>query len=175
MPPPPARFSQSPDGLIDSFTGNLRFGPTTFDTLPDDSDGYAGTAPQYAQTASRAARSYFGSTAAAGRPIGCTDAPDPMEVGARNGAAPPWEGKFIHSGDPDASSSDDLIRHTRIEQVLLSTWPYGATPIAGALTDAKTFLTEDAQVDLTSVSDPLHSTYYGPSQDPYVVNHCREQ
>ena len=167
-------FSQSPDGLIDSFTGNIRFGLMTFDTLPDDSDGFTGTSPDYPDGI-EGAWSYFASAGATGRPIGCTDPRDPMEVGARNGAAPAWEGKLIHFGDPDASSSDDIIRHTRIEQVLLSTRPYGATPIAGALTDAKTFLSEDERVDPTSVSDPLHSTYYGPAKDPYVVNHCREQ
>lgn len=167
-------FSQSPDGLIDSFTGNIRFGLMTFDTLPDDSRGHSGTSPLYADGI-EGAWSYFGSTAAAGRPIGCIDPSEPMEVGARNGAAPAWEGKFIHFGDPNASTSDDVIRHTRIEQVLLSTRPYGATPIAGALTDAQTFLTLDQQPDPTPIGDPLHSEFYGPARDPYVINGCREQ
>jgi len=169
-------FSQSPDGLIDSFTGNVRFGLMTFDTLPDASNGYDGSFGALYADGIEGAWSYFATAPAAGMPFGCSKpVPDPMEVGARNGAAPAWEGKFIAFGDPSATSSDDIIRHTRIEQVLLSTRPYGATPIAGALTDAQTFLTTDMRTDPTPLSDPLHSTYYGPAQDPYVQSGCRDQ
>lgn len=170
-------FPGAADGLIDSFSTNIRFGLMTFDTLVSDLDG-VGPASTYAPewaNGIEGAWSYYFNAPAAGRPASCTTPKETMEVGARNGAAPAWEGKMIAFGDPDASTSSDAIRHTRIEQVLLSTRPYGATPIAGALTDAQTFFNSDTSVDPTPASDVLHSTYYGPAMDPYVQGGCRDQ
>jgi len=168
-------FAQSPDGLIDSFTGNLRFGLMTFDTLPDQSVGFSSTTANYPDGIEGAWSYFDGTDVAAGRPIDCDLDPETLEVGARNGAAPAWEGKLIPFGNPDAQTSADIVRHNRIEQVLLSTRPYGATPIAGALTDAETFLTVDDEPDPSSTTNVLRSAYFGPKNDPYVENECRDQ
>jgi len=174
-----ASFTQSPDGLIDSFGTDIRFGLMTFDTLPDANDGYNnGTSTSEFSNGIAGAWSYFVGPTSAGRPAICDDPPDPMEVGARNGAAPAWEGKLIPFGLPTAGLTENNVRHSRVEQVLLSTRPYGATPIAGALTDAQTFLTSDLTLDPTPTTDILHSyapVGYGPATDPYVQNGCRDQ
>jgi type IV pilus assembly protein PilY1 len=115
-------FTQDPDGLIDTFSGSVRFGLMTFDTLPNDGDGFSGVAPLFSDGVA-GAWSYFLSAGVTGWPGGCTSTP-PMEVGARNGAAPTWEGRMIAFGNPAATSTGNTTRDTRIQQVLLSTRPY---------------------------------------------------
>jgi len=167
-------FAQDPDGLIDTFTGAVRFGLMTFDTLPSNGDGFNGVSPLF-QDGIDGAWSYFLTAGAAGMPFGCPTSAT-MEVGARNSAAPAWEGKMIPFGKRNADSIDNRTRDTRIEQVLLSTRPYGATPIAGALTDAQSFFTLDTTADPSSSTDSLYSTDgYGPRNDPYVLAGCRDQ
>lgn len=169
-----ASFTQQADGLIDSLNDSMRFGLMTFDTLPDDGQGHD---PSYAKdfaTGVRGAWSYFLGSAKQGHPPACEA--QTIEVGVRNGSAPAWEGKLINFGDPDASLSENQTRHSRVQEVLLSTRPYGATPIAGALHDARDFLLNDSRLDPL---DP--SRTYGPYPtdptlgDPYVAGGCREQ
>ncbi|MFO0571648.1 MAG: hypothetical protein U0263_38830 [Polyangiaceae bacterium] len=88
-----------------------------------------------------------------------------MEVGARNAAAPPWEGRLMAFGQPNASPQS---QNDRIQDVLLATRPYGATPIAGMLDDAREFLWND------NSDDPLDNTKkFGPKNDPFVAGGCR--
>jgi len=167
-------FTQDPDGLIDTFSGSVRFGLMTFDTLPDPGKGHTSVTPDFS-TGVAGAWSYFFSGSVTGWPAGCGTNP-PMEVGARNGAAPTWEGRMIAFGNPAATGNANTTRDSHIQRVLLSTRPYGATPIAGALTDAQTFLTLDNTGDpTTSPNDGLWSTNYGPKDDPYVLAGCRDQ
>lgn len=162
-------FVQQGDGLIDSFTSLVRFGLMTLDPLPDPGIGHLGDPGYAAQwpTGAQGGFSYFYGTATTGRPVYCSS-PQNMEVGVRNGAAPAWEGKLIPFGDPDAGSQPTV--HSRIKDVLVSTRPFGASPLAGALSDAMTFLWDDDS------DDPVNPSYkYSPKNDRYVMGGCREQ
>ena len=48
--------------------------------------------------------------------------------------------------------------------------PYGATPLAGMMADAKTFLREDISKDPANITEN-----FGPAQDPYYAGGCRPQ
>jgi type IV pilus assembly protein PilY1 len=166
-------FAQASDGLLDAFRSTARFGLMTFDTEPKsgtgvDSNGAIATDPFAGQW------SYYpnwnatgGGTPAKGAPAGCNELQG-IEVGARNAAAPPWEGRLIPFGDPYLAPSDVATRNDRLQEVLLAVRPYGATPIAAMMTDASYFLTSDAS------KDPLDATKsFGPKDDPYVLGGCR--
>ena len=95
---------------------------------------------------------------ALGKPNGCTlgstgsgTVVPANEVGARNSAAPPWEGRMIGFGHSDAPT-DVVANNRRIQKTLLSMRPYGATPTAGLLQDAETYLTQDIMPDYPSFS-----------------------
>src|SRR4051812_25157589 len=96
--PPCAGFSQLEDGLLDIYRGQVRFGLMTFDARVSAGMGYSGVTPDYS-TGSEGNWSYFLGTAASGHPANCSFEVD-QEVGARNAAAPPWEGRLIAFGDP---------------------------------------------------------------------------
>lgn len=157
-------FNPNGDGIIDSFGTNVRFGLMTFDTMPDESTGVSGTSADYTEGL-RGAWSYWVGSHKVGNPVECASAP--MEVGARNPAALPWEGKMIPFGAQSPTSLEDAQRHDYIRKVLLTTRPYGATPIAGMLDDAFDFLTVDNE------NDP--DTYIAPRADSFVDGGCRKQ
>lgn len=147
-------YTQQPDGILDAWQNLMRFGLMTFDTDPSPDQGELGN------------YSYVVGTSHVGLPAGCTT-PSAMEVGARNAYAPPWEGRLIPFGDPAPGSLDYLTKNQQIQQVLRATRPYGATPIAGMLSDARDFLRTDA------TSDPVDNTKpFGPKDDPYAA--CRQ-
>ncbi|MES1176714.1 MAG: hypothetical protein ABUL62_20490 [Myxococcales bacterium] len=149
-------FVQSPDGILDAFLDGVRFGLMTFDTDPSPDAGELGT---YSYIAS-------GTSSHVGKPTGCTTF-SPMEVGARNASAPPWEGRLIPFGNPEPGNLDYKTKNAQIQQVLRATRPYGATPIAGMLSDARDFLWNDNSFD------PVDTTQrFGPNQDPYGA--CRK-
>jgi type IV pilus assembly protein PilY1 len=157
-------FSQSANGIIDNFGAFVRFGLMTFDTLPDPGTGYnAGMSPNFG-TGRDGAWSYVLGMAKKGNPADCD--PHDIEVGARNAAALPWEGKLIPFGASNLLQAQNDERHQHIEKVLLTTRPYGATPLAGIMDDARQFLLND-NTDL--------SNYVGPKADPYVTGGCRKQ
>jgi type IV pilus assembly protein PilY1 len=147
-------YNQSPDGILDAFQSGIRFGLMTFDTDPSPDQGELGT------------YSYVVGKSHVGLPTGCTT-PSPMEVGSRNASAPPWEGRLIPFGDPSPGSLDYQTKNQQIQQVLRASRPYGATPIAGMLSDARDFLWNDTSFDLVNTSQP-----FGPSSDPY--GSCRD-
>ncbi|MEO6600728.1 MAG: hypothetical protein ABIQ16_12695, partial [Polyangiaceae bacterium] len=149
-------FVQSPDGILDAFQDGVRFGLMTFDTDPSPSPAELGT---YSYVAS-------GTSSHVAKPTGCATF-SPMEVGARNASAPPWEGRLIPFGNPEPGNLDYKTKNSQIQQVLRATRPYGATPIAGMLSDARDFLWNDNSLD------PVDSTQrFGPNQDPYGA--CRK-
>jgi type IV pilus assembly protein PilY1 len=164
-------FSQAANGFIDTYTDVARFGLMTFDPLPDGDEGHSGAStysPQYTGGV-QGAWSYYVSGAAGetrpaeGKPADCED-PQELEVGVRNGAAPAAEGKMIYFGNQDLSASRDDDRHGRIEQVLLATRPYGATPLNGALDDVRAFFWYDSELEPTGVTG-VGPTLYGTAVD----------
>lgn len=160
-------FQQNADGLIDVYGSFIRFGLMTFDTLPGPETGLegSGTSPNYGAGA-QGAWSYYFTGVRRGLPEGCTD-PEDFEVGARNAAAPPWEGRLVPFGKPDPTLAEHNQRNQQVEKVLLTTRPYGASPVAGLLHDALEFLTLD--------DTPDEERYIGPQADPLVKNRCRQQ
>jgi type IV pilus assembly protein PilY1 len=138
-------FGQNPDGVLDTYAPLMRFGLMTFDQDPDPRIGVTTTSPQQVLAPPFTGMwSYFqgwngvaASAPAVGAPAGCTTSPTPFfEVGARNPAAPPWEGRMM----PFPTTSQDT---TNMQSVLLATRPYGATPIAGMFSDAQYYLWRD--------------------------------
>jgi len=185
----PCAFSQSNDGLLDSWNGQIRFGLMTFDSYTDPGTGLtSGGAADY-KTGIRGMWSYYyptsgtscngespmgnstqcGVTAGCclGGPWDCTAA-GTFEVGARNAAAPPWEGRMVAFGPP---ADDGTVQDQQIQEILLATRPFGATPIAGMLSDSRDFFWFDTS------PDPLHPSpaQFGPSNDPLVQATCRKE
>ncbi|MGC4092143.1 MAG: hypothetical protein QM756_30525 [Polyangiaceae bacterium] len=157
-------FRPSQDGILDSFENSIRFGLMTFDSLTDPSTGLtsAGATTADYSGGMKGNWTYFWNTSAQGKPVGCNTL-QPFDVGARNAAAPPWEGRMVAFGDPSPGSTAFKTKKDYIEKVLLMTRPYGPTPIAGMLSDANDFLNSDTS------KDPLNSSLdFGPANDPYV-------
>jgi type IV pilus assembly protein PilY1 len=161
-----ADFSQKGDGLLDTYAQSIRFGLMTFDARVNAGTGLSGTSALYS-TGIDGNWSYYVGSPVQGRPEGC-DSDTDQEVGARNAAAPPWEGRMVAFGPPN--DADPTIRNRWIQDVLLSTRPYGATPIAGQLDDARQFLYNDAN------PDPLNpSEGFGPRGDMnWRAANCRK-
>jgi type IV pilus assembly protein PilY1 len=149
---------QFQDGAITSSTSLMRFGLMTFDDDPSAAIGVTqGSSPTVLGAGVTDPNSaFFGAfdgmwsyfpgwnTGAActytGNPPGCVGTP--MAVGARNPAAPPWEGRMM----PFPSTNDLATQKTNnqnIGNVILATRPYGATPLAGMFTDAEYYLWND--------------------------------
>jgi type IV pilus assembly protein PilY1 len=162
-----ASFQQSSDGLLDAFQSRVRFGLMTFDTDPHPGTGVAGSTANF-NSGTRGTWSYFLGSATQGKPAACATLQN-MEVGARNAAAPPWEGRMVAFGPPFATAAQISARNQQIQEILLATRPFGATPIAGMLDDVRNFLWNDTSVD------PLDSSQnFGPYNDPYIKGGCRE-
>jgi len=149
-------FTQSSDGLIDAFSGQLRFGLVTFDTLPSAALTAAGT---YSYMYPRTGPS-------TGKPVSCTTAEQDYEVGIRNAAAPPWEGGMVAFGPPDSSLDDVETVADAIQARLLSLRPFGATPIDAMLDDIRDYYWNDPNPDDTG--------RVAPKNDPYSLDGCRE-
>ncbi|MDX2056142.1 MAG: PilC/PilY family type IV pilus protein [Polyangiaceae bacterium] len=166
---PCTTFTQTADGILDSYGQFMRFGLMTFDTLPHKGTGVSGTSSQFLNGIQGTWSYFLNSASGAGRPEACSTAFD-LEVGARNAAAPPWEGRMVAFGNPAAGSAAVVGRNTQIQEILLATRPFGATPIAGIMQDAKDFLWNDAS------TDPLNGALkFGPKDDPFILKGCRQQ
>lgn len=159
-------FTQTQNGVLDSARDMIRFGLMTFDS--DTAAGTGVTAGQLStvlvantpNTPFDGMWSYYNgwlnqSGYRAGKPADCATL-SPFEVGARNPAAPPWEGRFIMlPSDPNAGIGVVQAQNDQIQKAILAMRPYGATPIAGMLDDARYYFWQD----------PL-----GPqATDPYLV------
>ncbi len=171
-------FDQNSDGVIDAFSSEVRFGLMTFDSLTDAGTGVNGTAASLA-TGVAGTWSYYpnylsattSKATGAARECVATD----QEVGARNGGAPPWEGRMVNFGDPARGALAHLTKAQQIQEILLSSRPFGATPIAGMLRDAETFFFEDNSDDQDGEPTSPSNLKYSPKDDPYVEDGCREQ
>jgi type IV pilus assembly protein PilY1 len=159
-------FARNTDGALDSSIDLMRFGLMTFDQDTDASIGVTpgATAPNPTVLPAIGAGCAIGSvpcasaftgmwsyfpgwngtggapTPASGNPLGCSS--QPFEVGARSPAAPPWEGRMVTF----PSDNQDATRRGitgQLEQVLMATRPYGATPIAGMFADAQYYFWND--------------------------------
>ncbi len=163
-------FQQSADGLLDTFADRARFGLMTFDPLTDGGTGAVG--PGYdAATGVQGTWSYFvgwdgAGVSATGNPPNCSA--QSYEVGARNPAAPPWEGRLMPFGDPEATAAALQASNAHVQLALLGMRPYGATPLAGMLQDARDFIYNDQSLD------PSTTKKFGPAGDPYFTGGCRK-
>lgn len=155
-------WKQLTDGILDTFRDRVRFGLMTFDTLTDPGTGASGGLAN-AQAGMKGLWSYYlnwqgGGAAATGNPPNCSL--QTIEVGARNPSAPPWEGRLISFGAPNATYTEVQQSNDRIQEALVAMRPYGATPLAGMLADAR---------DLV-----LFDNVHGSGGDPYFAGGCRD-
>jgi type IV pilus assembly protein PilY1 len=162
-------FRPSYDGILDVFGDRARFGLMTFDGSPESYTGSDG-AGYSISTGMDGLWSYYanwgnGGVLSSGKLAGCTT--KKMEVGSRNQAAPPWEGRFVPLGPYDETSIDTKSRTSFIQTALIAMRPHGATPLAGMLSDAKDYMSLD-------VSKDVNGKFISPSQDPYVSGGCRK-
>ena len=165
-------FQQVADGLLDTFADRARFGLMTFDPSQDEGTGSTGGNGYDPSSGVRGVWSYYpgwnGPGAAApagGYPPACMLRM--YEVGARNPAAPPWEGRMMTFGAPDADTATVLANNQHVQLALLGMRPYGATPLAGMLSDARYFIYDDA-------SGPSGTPGVGSEGDPYFQGGCRK-
>lgn len=175
-------FEQAADGQLDAARDYIRFGLMTFDNDTDAGIGVATATPpsgtilsanpflgqwSYVKSPSNGIQSSTLSPLAFGQPAGCIDpsAPYVFEVGARHAAAPPWEGRLVGFPPPDANLYDLARANQDVQNVLLGSRPYGATPIEGMLEDARDYLWFNA-------TGPNGT---GVNKDLYVDSGCREQ
>ena len=179
-------FQQAETGLLDSYRDRVRFGLMTFDAAVDPGTGLNGTTADYV-SANAGNWSYFlnwrsnptcssNASCAKGRPAGCATSSS-MEVGARNASAPPWEGRMVPFGSPVADIATVRSTNQRIQQVLASVRPFGATPINGLLSDARDFFRSDVDNDYvsgTTCNTTTGAGCFGPSKDGYVAQGCRK-
>lgn len=165
--------AQAPDGILDTFRDRIRFGLMTFDSYGNKGSGTAaGDAPDPV-SGMAGLWSYYPDWVnntglyATGNPVGC--AVTPYDVGARNQAAPPWEGRLIPFGPQDAALPDIQLTNDHIQEELISLRPFGGTPIDGMFADAREFLLNDASTDKNTGQD------FGPKNDQFYNLGCRKQ
>jgi type IV pilus assembly protein PilY1 len=162
------RFDQAFDGQLDLARDFARFGLMTFDNAEGAGTGITGAMPgATVDTANPflGQWSYVGPTIPNGFIPGCAT-PFVWELGARHAAAPPWEGRHIPFPKYDADLFEMYRVTENVQKVLLTTRPYGATPIDGMFYDAEHYLRG------TGTSLGPHGTI---NPDPYVQNGCRDQ
>lgn len=179
LPANACTFEQAADGQLDATRDYVRFGLMTFDNDPDPAIGVLTPSPvggnvntanpflgqwSYVKSASNTLTTFdTGNVLAIGLPGGCTTAAYPFEAGARHVAAPPWEGRMVGFPSPDADTYEIEAVNDSVQKVLLGARPYGATPIAGMLEDARDYF-------LYSPEGPN-----GTTPDKYVQVGCRDQ
>jgi type IV pilus assembly protein PilY1 len=183
-------FEQASDGALDAARDLIRFGLMTFDNDTDSGVGVSATAgvtPLLHYDSSLGSPflgmwSYFphwdnatgwaqggagpGYGAASGKPFNCA-VPRPFEVGARNAAAPLWEGRHVRFPDGAAPIVTQQANNEWLQRVLLATRPYGATPIEGMLDDARHYFFNDP-------FGPYQSDPYSSEANSGAVG-CRDQ
>ncbi len=165
---------QYQDGAIPSASTLMRFGLMTFDQDPssrasrrddrlDPHRSSARDSPDPQTTAFGAFAgmwSYFPGWDSGRRvhlpgqsPDGvCDRAVAAIAVGARNPAAPPWEGRMMRFPSTNDLAAQET-NNQNVSNVVLATRPYGATPLAGMFADAQYYLWNDPKGP--EQSDPL--------------------
>lgn len=163
------RFDQAADGQLDLGRDFARFGLMTFDNDESAGIGVSSASPPggsvLAGNPFAGQWSYVGPSVPNGAVPGC-GSPFTWELGARHRAAPPWEGRHVLFPTADADLFEMYRVTEQVQNVLLTTRPYGATPLDGMLTDAEHYLRS---------SSSLGPNGTGVGADPYVKNGCREQ
>lgn len=155
---------QISDGILDSYSERVRFGLMTFDGV----SAFTDTAPAIPQTQFEARGNdnieaegmySYGEPKSFTFP-GC-GVDHMIDNGVRNESAP--DGRMISIGVP---GSDTMLSiNQQIQQALLETRPFGATPIAGMLDDLRYYLDNHPHVR------PIAAV--GDSGDPYAE--CRKR
>jgi type IV pilus assembly protein PilY1 len=175
-------FNQANDGIIDQASTLVRFGLMTFDNDPSELVGVTFPAAVPTQPGSPfigqwSYDSVWDPTCATGpqstpSPFtspskglleGCTTGAQMFELGARNPAAPPWEGRLLGFPNPNADVNATGQSNAQVESVIRSLRPYGATPTAGLMADAEYYFW----------GDPTGPA--GATPDPFVAGGCRSQ
>lgn len=177
-------FDQSRTGILDTYRDRVRFGLFTFDARPDDGIGVDVGDDLNAQTGFDGHWSYFnnwesGGAGVTGHPPDCSIPNQIHEVGARNPAAPPWEGRMINFGSVFASLQENRDHNDRLQDTILALRPYGATPLAGQLADAEVFFRQDDMDDgyYNIANGFTTDEKFAPAQDPLLNNpsgSCRD-
>lgn len=175
---------QENDGLIDQYREAARFGLMTFDTQEQWLSGGISKVGIGINPSNRDANylpgildtwSFFENWLSDNALIpsfagdyhlpGCGAASSTTlwELGARNPAAPPWEGRLMTFGPADATPAEMIANNERVQQALLTVRPFGDTPVAAMLDDARAFLLKDTnnmppyiggKVDTTFINTP---------------------
>jgi type IV pilus assembly protein PilY1 len=165
-------FSQLNDGALDSSASYIRYGLMTYDGDPAPGTGVTtGTNLLVTNTPSSPFNgmwSYFPGWDGNGAVAPVTGilpscVPQSWELGARNAAAPPWEGRMVPFPAPTASAAAIATQNGQLQAVISAMRPYGATPTGALMSDAQYYFTLDPK-------GPLGST-----PDTYVQGGCRSQ
>jgi type IV pilus assembly protein PilY1 len=161
-------FTQYQNGILDSAQSMIRFGLMTYDNDPAAGIGVTIPGLQVTNTPSspfNGSWSYFPGWNGAGNPVTGNPAdcstPTVYQVGAKNPAAPPWEGRLIGFAAPTATSAQILTQNAQVQSAISALRPYGGTPTAGMFAGAQYyFWTDPAGPGIT---------------DPYVQGNCRDE
>jgi len=169
-PGDPNEWQQQSNGLLDTYRDLVRFSTFMFDSRPDDGVGFQGSA--FNVSGFEGHWSYYdgwqsGGSTVTGNPPNCS--PEVFEVGARNFAAPPWEGRMIPFGDPNATLNDTRLANDRIQETILSLRPYGGTPLGGMFSDAWVYFHSD-----NSDQPGPGNWKFAPYGDPMFQGGCRD-
>ncbi len=105
------------------------------------------------------------SSPALGLPAGCDGGATAFQVGARNPAAPPWEGRLIGFPNPNADVNAVGQSNMLVQTAINAMRPYGATPTAGLMQAAEYYYW----------ADPNGPGPQGTTVDGYAANGCRSQ
>jgi type IV pilus assembly protein PilY1 len=151
---PACTFVQAPNGALDGASSLMRFGLMTFDNDPGTGIGVTPSvgAPVPTNTTASAFDgqwSYYsgwntGGTGATGWPAGCSGGPTTFfELGARNPAAPPWEGRLVMFPDQAADTLATSENNSLVQLAIESMRPYGATPLSAMFDDAEEYYWHD--------------------------------
>lgn len=166
------------NGVLDTFETRARFGLMTFDSAGHEGTG-ASAGLRDGPDGMRGMYSYYPGwnsgtgVFATGNPPDCAN--QAFDVGARNPAAPQWEGRLVPFGEWDAGLTDVGSKtgvqtwNARIQEAIIAMRPYGATPIAGMMQDARDFLLLEQFPHPT-----VAGAYLGPERDLFVEGGCRK-
>ena len=163
------QFTQFQDGILDSARDMVRFSLMTYDQ--DTAPGIGVLLPGLS-VANTPLTPFDGNWSyypgwngvgapSTGRPADCTAPAEQFEVGVRNPAAPPWEGRMMMLPAPTATIAQVEAQNDQVQLAINAMRPYGATPTAGMFSDAEYyFWTDPAGPQVT---------------DAYVQGNCRDE
>lgn len=163
-------FDQAADGQLDVARDYVRFSLMTFDTDPGSGQGVSQliggsiAADPFAGLWSYLPHVGGVASAHSGNLPACPNVP--FELGARNWAAPPWEGRHVPFPSGTGTLLDVQTTNDRVQRALAAARPFGATPIDGMFYDARDYLWRNPR-------GPEGSD--GTWSDPYVKGGCRDQ